>query len=94
MNEDIDMSTYQRANSFAQDPLDETTLMSDLTASLEKRPFKPIEQVFLKAFIKLTRQKAKAQHHHRTLEEAPRVERPPEDLFQTLNTTYQRPLQV
>ena len=54
MNEDTEMSTYQQANSFAQDPLDETTSMSDLTAPIEKRPFRPIEQVYLKAFIKLT----------------------------------------
>ena len=80
MNEDTQKSTYQQANSFAQDPLDETTSTSDLTAPIEKRPFKPIEQVYLKAFIKLTHQKAKAQHHHRTLEEALRLERPPRGL--------------
>ena len=68
MNEDIEMSIYQQANSFAQDPLGETTSTSDLTAPIEKRPFKSIEQVYLKAFIKLTRQKDKAQHHHRTLQ--------------------------
>ena len=80
MNEDTQPSTYQQANSFTQDPLDETTSTSDLTAPIVKRPFKAIEQVYLKAFIKLTCQKSKAQHHHRTLEEALRLERPPRGL--------------
>ena len=89
MNEDTETSTYQEVNSLAQDPLDETTSASDLTAPIEKRPLKPIEQVYLKAFIKLTRQKAKAQHHHRTLEEALRLERPPRGL--TPNTKHNIP---
>ena len=80
MNEDTQLSIYQQANSFAQDPLDETTSTSDLTTPIAKRPFKPIEQVYLKAFIKLTHQKSKAQHHHRTLEEALRLERLPRGL--------------
>ena len=78
----------------AQDPLDETTSTSDLTTPIVKRPFKPIEQVHLKAFIKLTHQKSKAQHHHRTLEESLRLERLPRGLTPTSNTTYQRLLQV
>ena len=77
MNEDTEMSTYQQANSFAQDPLDETTSTSDLTAPIEKRPFKPIEQVYLKAFIKLIRQKANAQHHHRTLTQSHQIIKEP-----------------
>ena len=41
-NEDIEMSTYQQANSIAQNLLDVTTFISDLTAP-QNRPLKHIE---------------------------------------------------
>ena len=51
MNEDTQMSTYQQANSFAQDPLDETTSTSDLTAPIEKRPFNPFDTYRIPSYL-------------------------------------------
>ena len=60
------MSNYQQASLFAHDPSEKNPSISDLTSLTERRPLKPIEQIYLKTHIKLTTQKTKAQHHHRT----------------------------
>ena len=60
---------YTQVSSFAQNDLDESTLTTDLETNRTK-PFKPVEQAYLKAFIKITRQRMKANHHHIVLNEA------------------------
>ena len=61
---------YTQACSFAQNDLDETTSTTDLEINKNTKPFKPVEQAYLKAFIKITRQRTKANHHHIVLNEA------------------------
>ena len=61
---------YTQVSSFAQNDLDESTLTTDLETNRNTKPFKPVEQAYLKAFIKITRQRTKANHHHIVLNEA------------------------
>ena len=46
---------YSQASSFVQNELDEQTSTSDTLR--QQKPFWPVEQAYLKAFIKITRQK-------------------------------------
>ena len=48
---------YSQASSFVQNELDEQTSTSDTLR--QQKPFWPVEQAYLKAFIKITRQKTK-----------------------------------
>ena len=48
---------YTQASSFAQNDLDESTSTTDLETNRNTKPFKPVEQAYLKAFIKITRQR-------------------------------------
>ena len=61
---------YTQVSSFAQNDLDESTSTTYLETNRNTKPFKPVEQAYLKAFIKITRQRTKANHHHIVLNEA------------------------
>ena len=71
---------YTQASPFAQNDLDESTSTTDLETNRNTKPFKPVEQAYLKAFIKITRQRTKANHHHIVLNEALATEQPPRGL--------------
>ena len=82
---------YTQASSFAQNDLDETTSTTDLEINKNTKPFKPVEQAYLKAFIKITRQRTKANHHHIVLNEALATEQPPRGLTPNIRHNIPKP---
>ena len=80
---------YSQASSFVQNELDEQTSTSDTLR--QQKPFWPVEQAYLKAFIKITRQKTKADHHHMVLNEALKNERPPKGLTPVIRHNIPKP---
>ena len=71
--------------------LGETTSTSDLDTLKQTKLFQPVEQAYLKAFIKITRQKTKADHHHLVLNEALRIECPPRGLTPNIRHNIPKP---
>ena len=71
--------------------LDETTSTTDLEINKNTKPFKPVEQAYLKALIKITRQRTKANHHHIVLNEALAIERPPRRLTPNIRHNIPKP---
>ena len=69
----------------------ETTSTSDLDTLKQTKLFQPVEQAYLKAFIKITRQKTKADHHHLVLNEALRIECPPRGLTPNIRHNIPKP---
>ena len=90
MNQE-NQAEYTQVSSFPQDELDEQTSTSDLQSAIKTKPFKPIEQAYLKAFIKITRQRTKVDHHYLVLNEALRNEHPPKGLTPNIRHNIPKP---
>ena len=88
MNQE-NQAEYIQVSSFPQDELDEQTSTSDLPNTTKTKPFKPIEQAYLKAFIKITRQRTKADHYYIVLNEALRNKCPPKGLTPNIRHNMQ-----
>ena len=82
---------HSQASSFVQNKLDEQTSTSDLDTLRQQKPFWPVEHAYLKAFIKISRQKTKADHHHMVLNEALKKERPPRGLTPVIRHNIPKP---
>ena len=82
---------YSQASSFIQNKLDEQTSTPDLDTLRQEKPFQPVEQAYLKAFIKIIRQKTKADHHHMVLNEALKNKRPPRRLTPVIRHNIPKP---
>ena len=78
MNQE-NQAEYIQVSSFPKDELGEQMSTSDLHNRTKTKPFKPIEQAYLKAFIKIMRQRTKAD---------PPKGVHPRDSHQILDTTY------
>ena len=90
MNQE-NQAEYIQVSSFPQDELDEQTSTSDLQDTTKTKPFKPIEQAYLRAFIKITRQRTKADHHYIVFNEALRNECPPKGLTPNIRHNIPKP---
>ena len=90
MNQE-NQAEYTQVSSFPQDELDEQTSTSDLQSATKTKPFKPIEQAYVKAFFKITRQRTRVDHHYLVLNKALRNKCPPKGLVPNIRHNIPKP---